>query len=72
MYARDHGRGLERTVRKALGGVALFGVLAALGCDSLLDVELPGSTTADALDNPGSAGLLVLSAEKDFECAYSN
>lgn len=42
------------------------------GCDSLLEVELPGETTAEALDNPGAAALLVLSAQGDFECAYSN
>jgi hypothetical protein len=46
--------------------------LFVLGCDSLLEVSLPGETEADALDGPGSSALLVLSAQGDFECAYSN
>ena len=29
-----------------------------------------GATTADAIDSPNYASLLVLSAEGDFECAY--
>jgi hypothetical protein len=46
--------------------------LTLAGCDSFLDVSLPGETPAEALDDPSYSGLLVLSAQGDFECAYSN
>ena len=47
--------------------VALLAV--SLGaCDSLLEVDLPGSVTADALDDPALAETLVLTAVGDFEC----
>jgi hypothetical protein len=49
--------------------VALL-ALPLAACDDLLSVELPGATTADALDSPSYSSLLVLSAEGDFECAY--
>jgi hypothetical protein len=54
----------------ALGALAL-GVTFA-GCDSLLDVTLPGATPADALDDPSYATLLVTGVQADFECAFSN
>jgi hypothetical protein len=41
-------------------------------CDSLLEVELPGDVTEDALDNPELADILVNSVIADFECAYNN
>jgi hypothetical protein len=47
----------------ALGG-------ALTGCDSLLDVEVPSQVIADNLDNPVAAGLMVHSAQTDFECAW--
>lgn len=46
--------------------------VATAGCDSLLDVSLPGETSADALASPAYSGLLVTSAQGDFECAFSN
>jgi len=61
------GRGPRATVV----GVALAGLLLS-GCDSLLEVSLPGDTEAEALEDPSFASLLVLSAQGDFECALSN
>lgn len=59
-----------RTWRRLL----LAGLLlaATAGCDSLLEVELPGKVAAEALDDPGLAGTLVSSVIGDFECAYNN
>ena len=53
----------------ALGAIALALTLA--GCDSLLDVQLPGSTPAEAIDDPTYAELLVVSAQGQFENALS-
>lgn len=43
---------------------------AVAGCDSLLDVELPGRLVATDLDNPDLAETLVRSVQGDFECAF--
>ena len=48
----------------------LLVVAVATGCDSLLEAELPGSLTADALDDPSLAETLVLGVQGDFECAF--
>ncbi len=37
-------------------------------CDSLLEVDLPGAVTSEALNDPRLAETLVLGAEGDFEC----
>jgi hypothetical protein len=41
-------------------------------CENLLEVELPGDVTEDALNNPALADILVNSVIADFECAYNN
>src|SRR5690606_5830928 len=59
-------RGLART-----GAVIVaFGMIA--GCDSILQVELPGQVTEDALFEPGQAPILVNSAVSLFECGFSD
>ena len=40
-------------------------------CEGILDVELPGQVREKALDNPVLASTLVVSAQADFECAFS-
>jgi len=51
-------------------GIA-FSVGFAAGCDSLLEVDLPGAVTEDDLLQPELAETAVLSAMADFECAYA-
>ncbi len=46
-------------------------LLAIVGCDSLLEVNLPAAVTSDALDNPGVAGVLLNSIMANVECGYS-
>lgn len=41
-----------------------------LACDSLLEAELPGQVTDDALNDPLLAETLVAGAQADFECGY--
>jgi starch-binding outer membrane protein, SusD/RagB family len=68
---RDRRFSWRRSPAGPLLGAALL-ILALVACDSMLDVELPGETTSDAIDDPSFASLMVLSAQGDFECAYSN
>ena len=44
-------------------------VLTTVGCDSLLEVELPGRVRDQDLDNPVLASALALAAESEFDCA---
>lgn len=63
------GRGLS----KGLAVLLAAGLVVGLGaCGDLLEVELPGDVTEDALDNPALATILVNSVIADFECAYNN
>lgn len=66
-----HGStGYRRATRSVAWALLIAGGLS--GCDSLLDVSLPGSTPADAMDDPTYSELLVISAQGMFECSYSN
>lgn len=61
-----------RRARRTLVPVLLLGLAA--GCDLLdraLDVEAPSRIPAEVLEDPANAGLLVLSAVGDFECAFN-
>jgi hypothetical protein len=60
-------------MRTLHGGIvaSLVGALALSACDGILDVDLPGATTADALDNPSFAVLLTNSVQGEFESAYN-
>jgi len=53
-------------------GAGSLVLLALTGCDSLLDVELPGTVAAEDLGNPALAQTLVNSALGQFECAYTS
>jgi len=61
--------------RRPSGPVAVLLTAASVlflgGCDSLLEVELPGNLTEADLLQPSSAVTIVNSAIADFECAYS-
>lgn len=50
----------------------LLPMIATTACDSLLEVELPGTVPATALNNPALARTLVNSALGRFECAYTS
>jgi hypothetical protein len=53
-------------------GTALVLSLAALGaCNSLLEVEVPGRVTADALTDPGLVPILHAAALQSAQCAYA-
>jgi len=65
-------KGMGTTRRKVIRGwlfVPLL-VLALSACEDLLEVDLPGSVTSDALDDAQLAETLVLSAQGDFECGF--
>lgn len=49
--------------------VLFAGVLT--GCESLLEVEVPGAVTAESLDNPDMAPSLLAGAIGELECAVS-
>jgi hypothetical protein len=51
----------------ALSGLALW---TLAGCESLLEVELPGSVLEADLNNPSLANTLVLGVQSDFECGF--
>lgn len=71
------GRTESSSKRPARGRRSLLTVVAAAlcatlgGCDSLLDVELPGQVTDDQLDDPALAATMVTSALGEFECALN-
>jgi hypothetical protein len=44
--------------------------LSASACESLLEVELPGSLTEDALRDPALSETLVTSAVTEFDCGF--
>jgi starch-binding outer membrane protein, SusD/RagB family len=54
------------------GSVLIPLLLIVGGCDTLLEVELPGRVQSSDLDNPVFANTLVLSAQGDFECALNS
>ncbi len=53
-------------------GIALVLSVTLAGCESLLEIELPGQVTEDATFVPSQARLLVNSVIADIECAYSD
>jgi hypothetical protein len=46
-------------------------VIATIACESLLEVDIPGRVPGTALDDPTLASTLVLGAQADFECGWS-
>lgn len=66
------GRGRLRAALSAPAALLAVGAVLLAGCDSLLDVELPGRVPEDSLQNPELADAMVSGAVADFECAYNN
>jgi hypothetical protein len=61
----------QRTMGTACIGLALASGLLLTACQGVLDVSLPGSVEASALDAPSLAPTLVDGAQADFECAFT-
>lgn len=71
MKSIEKNRGGSRRRRHWLLVLRVLPLLVfAMGCDSLLSVDVPGFVTVDALDDPALAETLVLSAQGDFECGF--
>jgi starch-binding outer membrane protein, SusD/RagB family len=70
MSGLDQGSTTVTGSRRAAWG-ALLGVLLLgnVGCDTLLEVELPGQVTDDQLENSNLAATMVVSAVGEFECS---
>jgi hypothetical protein len=64
-------RGRSRRRRAARAGILLAAASLLAACSGVLDVSLPGTVSADALDSPSLAPTLVDGAQADFECAYT-
>jgi hypothetical protein len=69
-HTKENRGGSRRRMswRLVLGVLPLLGLTTA--CDTLLDVDVPGFVTVDALDDPNLAETLVLSTQGDFECGF--
>ena len=67
---------IQRHTRSSVRRLAMASVMAAAiltigGCDSLLDVEVPGNLTSEDLFTPVSAPIIINSIIADFECSWS-
>ncbi|MQA92090.1 MAG: hypothetical protein GEU90_18005 [Gemmatimonas sp.] len=59
----------RRVVRR---GAVMLAISAIASCDSILEVDLPGQVTEEALFEAGQAPILVNSVVSLFECGYSD
>ncbi len=67
-YRMQRAAGSRRS-RRFLGVLMVPLLVAGLAaCEGLLEVDVPGFVTSDALNDPRLAETLVLSAQADFEC----
>ena len=67
MKRLKHIRG-RRFFAIAFSGLALW---TLAGCESLLQVELPGNVLEEDLNDPGLAEKLTLGVQSDFDCGFS-
>jgi hypothetical protein len=63
------GSGAARRTRALVA--ALLAPLALAGCDSLLEVSVPGSATEAEFDNPALARTILVAALGEFECSFA-
>ena len=67
---RKERNGLGRRAGRAL--LAAIAVpLALAACDSLLEVDVPGSATESEFENPALARTILVSALGEFECSFA-
>jgi hypothetical protein len=64
--AGGHGRAKMRAVL-----AALITPFALVGCDSLLEVSVPGSATEAEFANPALARTILVAALGEFECSFA-
>jgi len=64
-----HRRGPQKRLLQV--AATLVTVLTAAGCDTLLEVDLPGSIAASTLEDPALANLMERSVITAYECALS-
>ncbi len=62
----------NRVTRNLLVGLCLFPIVMTIGCDSLLEVEVPGLLVEDDLNDEALAETLILGVQTDFECAFGS
>ncbi|MEJ7809482.1 MAG: RagB/SusD family nutrient uptake outer membrane protein [Gemmatimonadaceae bacterium] len=62
-------RSVGRACALALGAALAAGALA--GCDTLLEVEAPGTLEEKTLFQPANAQVIVAGVTADFECAFT-
>jgi len=62
----------RRLVRRCTWILSLPAAIGLVGCDTILDVELPGRIPAEQIDDPALASILAQSVIGDLECAYNN
>jgi hypothetical protein len=62
-------RGTRGRTRALLA--ALLAPLALAGCDSLLEVSVPGSATEAEFENPALARTILVAALGEFECSFA-
>lgn len=62
----------NRVTRNLLVGLCLFPIVMTIGCDSLLEVEVPGFLVEDDLNDEALAETLILGVQTDFECAFGS
>lgn len=74
MRRLENNKKVDGRGRASFGKLALVPmVVLTLGaCDELLEVDLPGAVTSEALNNPALAETLVLGVVGDFECGLSD
>lgn len=64
--------GTMKGIRRGMMAVLAVGLLmGTAGCDTLLEVELPGQVKEEDLANPALANTLVSGALGEFECAMN-
>jgi starch-binding outer membrane protein, SusD/RagB family len=68
MIERHH---LIRWPSARRAAASLLCITGLVGCKGILDVQLPGNVTADALTSASLSGTMVNGVQADFECALS-
>ena len=67
-----NNHGARRRVSRLRAGSMLLAIMVGSACNTLLDVDVPGSVPVETLDSPLLATTLVNGALGEFECAYGN